>query len=74
VHYLQVELHGDDIRYTRTIAAAAAAAADSQDGSACRHYGVLLARTAGLPQHITDRAMQVCSSSSSSGGAATPSA
>jgi hypothetical protein len=53
---LQVELQGDDIHYTRSIAPAAANA-----DSACSHYGILLARTAGLPQHITDRAMQVCS-------------
>jgi DNA mismatch repair ATPase MutS len=54
----QVELQGDDIHYTRTIAPAAAA--DGQNGGACSHYGILLARTAGLPQHITERAMQVC--------------
>lgn len=51
---LQVELQGDDIHYTRSIAPAAAEA-----DSACSHYGILLARTAGLPQHITERAMQV---------------
>ncbi|KAF6261419.1 muts domain V-domain-containing protein [Scenedesmus sp. NREL 46B-D3] len=56
---MQVELQGDDIHYTRTIAPAAAAAADAQDGSACSHYGIRLARTAGLPEHITDRALQV---------------
>uniref|UniRef100_A0A383WQ55 DNA mismatch repair proteins mutS family domain-containing protein n=1 Tax=Tetradesmus obliquus TaxID=3088 RepID=A0A383WQ55_TETOB len=51
---MQVELQGDDIHYTRSIAPAAAEA-----DSACSHYGILLARTAGLPQHITERAMQV---------------
>lgn len=54
---LQVDVDGDDIHYPRTIVPAAAG---NQAEGVAAYYGILLARTAGLPEHIISRAMQVC--------------
>ena len=59
----QVSINNSDIYYTWTIAPAAGPAAAArngdQDSNDSCHYGILLARMAGLPNEITSRALQV---------------
>ncbi|KAF8065536.1 wdr82 [Scenedesmus sp. PABB004] len=56
---MQVSVDSDDIRYAWTVAPAAAAGGDAGGGAGGVHYGVLLARAAGLPDGVTRRALEV---------------